>query len=124
MFGTITNGNGSKIGSRINDAYIRNLLPRLAKKAGIEKRVHAHGLRHSHAFELANEGVPIHIIQKQLGHSNLSVTNRYIDHLNPTEVADAMRCASESGIFRHERVSPSTALSSRLTSRSGYSFTS
>ena len=28
-------------------AYIRRLLPRLAAKAGIEKRVHAYGLRHT-----------------------------------------------------------------------------
>src|SRR5213080_3442375 len=27
-------------------AYVRALLPRLGRKAGIEKRVHAHGLRH------------------------------------------------------------------------------
>ncbi len=30
-------------------AYIRVLLKRLAVRAGIEKRVHAHGLRHTHA---------------------------------------------------------------------------
>ena len=51
--------------------YVRNLLHRLARKVGIEKRVHPHGLRRTHAFELANEGTPLHVIQQQLGHSRL-----------------------------------------------------
>ena len=55
--------------SRVKPAYVRGLLPRLARKAGIDKRVHAHGLRHTHAYELAGEGTPLHVIQAQLGHS-------------------------------------------------------
>ena len=47
-------------GKRMTSAYVRTLLPRLARKAGIDKRVHAHGLRHTFAFELAGEGTPIH----------------------------------------------------------------
>ncbi len=35
-------------GGRMGDAYVRVLLPRLGRKAGIEKRVHAHGFRHTH----------------------------------------------------------------------------
>ncbi len=46
--------------------YVRALLPRLARKAGVEKRVHAHGLRHSHAAELAVEGFPVNLVQAQL----------------------------------------------------------
>lgn len=78
-------------GDPLQSAYVRSLLPRLARKAGIEKRVHAHGLRHTHAFELANEGHPLHVIQAQLGHSSLAVTDRYIRHLAPQEVVETMR---------------------------------
>ena len=46
---------------------VRTMLPRLAKRAGITKRVHAHGFRHTHAYELMMEGVPMGIIQQQLG---------------------------------------------------------
>jgi site-specific recombinase XerD len=81
-------------GERIQSAYIRALLPRLARKARIEKRVHAHGLRHTHAFELANEGVPLHVIQRQLGHSSLATTDRYVRHLNPAAVVAAMQSRS------------------------------
>jgi integrase/recombinase XerD len=72
-------------------AYVREWLPRAARKAGIEKRVTAHQLRHTGAFELANENVPIHVIQQQLGHSSVAVTSRYISHLNPTAVVAAMQ---------------------------------
>ncbi len=41
-------------GSRIDTSYVRHLLPRLAAKAGVERRVHAHGLRHTYAAELPN----------------------------------------------------------------------
>jgi len=78
-------------GQPMKAAYVRALLPRLAKEAGIEKRVHAHGLRHTHAFELAGEGTPIHLIQAQLGHSSLATTDRYIRHLNPMAVIDAVK---------------------------------
>jgi site-specific recombinase XerD len=78
-------------GKSMKTAYVRKLLPRLARKAGIERRVHAHGLRHTHAYELACEGTPIHIIQSQLGHSNTATTARYISHLNPSMVIETMK---------------------------------
>lgn len=78
-------------GEPLQAVYGRNLLRRLGKKAGIEKRVHAHGLRHTHAYELANEGVPLHVIQQQLGHTNLATTDRYIRHLSAAEVVAAMK---------------------------------
>lgn len=68
-------------GGKVDPSYIRHLLPRLAKKAGIAKRVHAHGFRHSAAFELAQEGVPIHQIKTVLGHASLRTTDIYLDHV-------------------------------------------
>jgi site-specific recombinase XerD len=78
-------------GEHLKTAYVRAMVRRLGKRAGIEKRCHPHGLRHTHAFELANEGTPMHIVQAQLGHANLSVTSRYVGHLNPTAVVTAIR---------------------------------
>ena len=78
-------------GKPVKSAYVRTLLPRLARKAGIDKRVHAHGLRHTHAYELAGEGTPLHVIQAQLGHSSLATTDRYVRHLNPAAVVEAMK---------------------------------
>lgn len=78
-------------GRPMKSAYVRTLLPRLARKAGIDKRVHAHGLRHTHAYELAGEGTPLHVIQAQLGHASVATTDRYIKHLNPAAVVEAMK---------------------------------
>ena len=78
-------------GEKLWTPYVRNLFRRLAVKAAIAKRVHPHGLRHTHAFELAGEGVPVHVIQHQLGHSSLATTDQYIRHLNPQAVVEAMR---------------------------------
>ena len=78
-------------GGYIKQPYIRSLLPRLAAKAGIDKRVHAHGLRHTHAAELARERLPVNLIQRQLGHSNLGVTSRYLDHVAPQDLVEALQ---------------------------------
>ncbi|MGA3363240.1 MAG: site-specific integrase, partial [Solirubrobacteraceae bacterium] len=37
-----------------------------------------HQLRHAHAVELAREGVPLNVIQRQLGHANLGTTSVYL----------------------------------------------
>lgn len=73
-------------GHPVSDVYIRAMMKRLARKAGIDKRVHAHGLRHTMAFELAAEGIPVNVISRQLGHSSSAVTSRYIDHVAPQDV--------------------------------------
>jgi site-specific recombinase XerD len=78
-------------GGRIDTSYIRRLLPRLARRAGVEKRVHAHGLRHTHAAELAREGTPINIIRDDLGHTSLAITDRYLRDVAPQAVIDTLR---------------------------------
>ena len=77
-------------GRPMTDSYVRVLLPRLARKAGIEKRVHAHGFRHTHAAQLRAEGVDIGIISKQLGHRSIATTARYLDHIAPYAVIEAL----------------------------------
>jgi integrase len=51
----------TRSGTPMNTSYVRQFLPRLARRVGIEKRVHPHGLRHTHAAELAAENVPINV---------------------------------------------------------------
>ena len=43
-------------------------------RSGIRRRFAPHQLRHAHAVEMAREGVPLIVIQRQLGHSNLGIT--------------------------------------------------
>ena len=77
-------------GGRVSESYVRVLMARLRRKAGIAKRVHAHGLRHTHAAQLREEGVDIGIISKQLGHRSIATTARYLDHIAPCDVINAM----------------------------------
>jgi len=69
---------------------VRRWLPGLGRRAGIGKRVHAHGLRHTHAAQLREEGVDIGIISKQLGHASIPTTAHYLDHIAPWAVVDAV----------------------------------
>ena len=78
-------------GDPLDDSYVRHALRRAAKRAGIEKRVHPHGLRHAHAAELMAEGIPANVIQQQLGHSSLQVTSVYLDHIAPKDRIDRIR---------------------------------
>ncbi|PYG53445.1 tyrosine-type recombinase/integrase [Rhizobium sp. UGM030330-04] len=84
---------GDPIASQAN---IRDMLKRRAKKAGIDKRVHPHGLRHTHAMELiADEKTPLNALQKQLGHGSLATTSEYVDHLGADEVIEIGRDRAE-----------------------------
>ena len=65
---------------------LRRLMPKLAKRAGIEKRVTFHMLRHTLASELAASGMPMHAIQAQLGHASLAVTSTYLARVAPDQL--------------------------------------
>ncbi len=71
------------------------MLARRTKHAGLDKRVHAHGFRHSLAANMAASGAPLNVIQKQLGHSNVATTSRYIDHVAPEDVIAWVRGMGE-----------------------------
>lgn len=81
----------TRAGGRMCPRYVRAMVTRTAAKAGIRHRVHAHGLRHTHAVELRREGWAIPLISRQLGHSNIATTDTYINHLYPGEVVDKAR---------------------------------
>ena len=76
-------------GRSIHTSYVRALLPRLAERAGIPKRVHPHGLRHYFAATLAQVGTPLPAIQVALGHASLAVTSVYLARIHPQEHLDA-----------------------------------
>jgi site-specific recombinase XerD len=84
--------NGPTRGRPWSPAAARAELRRKAATAGVRRRFAPHQLRHAHAVEMAHEGVPLIVIQRQLGHSNLGITSIY---LQGQQVA--RRCVS-----RHE----------------------
>jgi site-specific recombinase XerD len=66
------------------------LVKRAGHKAGMPFPVHAHMLRHSCGYALANEGHDTRAIQDYLGHRNISNTVRYTE-LSPTRFKDFWR---------------------------------
>jgi len=78
-------------GGPLDSGYVRRTFKRLAKAAGIAKRVHPHGLRHSFASGLLEEGVGVGVISKALGHGSIATTSTYLDHVNPQAAIDAAK---------------------------------
>jgi len=69
---------------------VRLQLRRLAVEAGVRRRFAPHQLRHAHAVEMAREGVPLNVIQRQLGHANLRVTTVYLQGIDSAEIINAV----------------------------------
>ena len=61
----------------------KGLLLAVIKKAGIEKNIHPHSLRHSYATHLIENGYDINTIQPLLGHNSAETTMRYVHMANP-----------------------------------------
>lgn len=56
----------------------------VARRAGIERSVSPHFMRHAHATRAIDRGVKITTVRDTLGHSSIAVTDRYA-HVRPTE---------------------------------------
>jgi site-specific recombinase XerD len=81
----------TKPGGALTREYVARVLRRLAKRAGIDKRVHPHGFRHSHADLLRRRGFDMEELRKQLGHRSLHVTGLYLDHLGSHDLPERIR---------------------------------
>jgi site-specific recombinase XerD len=82
--------NGATRGRPWAAAAARSELRRVARQAGVRRRFAPHQLRHAHAVEMAREGVPLIVIQRQLGHTNLGITSIYLQGIDNTEIIDTV----------------------------------
>jgi site-specific recombinase XerD len=82
--------NGQTRGRHWASAAARADLRRTAVRAGVRRRFAPHQLRHAHAVELAREGVPLIVIQRQLGHSNLGITSIYLQGIDNDEIIETV----------------------------------
>jgi site-specific recombinase XerD len=77
---------GPTRGHRWSESAARLELHRTGMQAAVRRRVAPHQLRHAHAVELLHEGIPLPMIQRQLGHSHLSTTGTYLQGISSEEI--------------------------------------
>ena len=85
----------------------RKQLHHAAAEAGVRRRFAPHQSRHAHAVEMAHEGVPLVVIQRQLGHANLAITSIYLQGIDSSEIIETV----------HGRPSPMISASTGLRIR-------
>ncbi|MEE9202115.1 MAG: tyrosine-type recombinase/integrase, partial [Dehalococcoidia bacterium] len=67
----------NRYGKRLTARQVQRLIKGYARKAGLEKRVHPHMVRHTFATHLLDGGADLRVVQELLGHASLASTQVY-----------------------------------------------
>jgi len=77
-------------GKQLDRVYLYNMIRRYTKRAGIDKRVGLHTIRHSFATDyLKSKDSNLATLQKILGHKNIRTTSVYL-HYDKTDVINGL----------------------------------
>ena len=76
-------------GRQILGNHVTHVMKKFVVKAGLDRRLHPHSLRHTHATWLVMNRVSIYEVKELLGHSSVTTTSRY-SHLVSSELHDAV----------------------------------
>ncbi|MCX7598444.1 MAG: tyrosine-type recombinase/integrase [Armatimonadetes bacterium] len=80
-----------KPGRPLNPRYVRQVVQRVARKAGIDRRVTPHTLRHTFATHLLRKTGNLELTRKALRHSRITTTAAIYSHLADRDVEEAVR---------------------------------
>jgi integrase/recombinase XerD len=78
-----------RYGNQLKGGTISHIFKRYVKKAGLDKGLHWHSLRHTGISWLINNGIPLTFVQRLAGHSSPVVTQAYA-HLDEQNLALAV----------------------------------
>ncbi len=79
----------SKDGKRLTRHMIFNIIKKISKNSGINKKISPHTFRHSFASHLLKNGADLRSIQLILGHENITTTEIYT-HLDSKHLLNVM----------------------------------
>ena len=69
-------------GKKLQVRYLQQMVKRYASKAGIQKNISPHTLRHTYATQYYRQTKDIETLRRILGHSDISTTTIYINLAN------------------------------------------
>lgn len=67
----------NKNGDKLSDRYIRNIIDKKIRKAGINTKISPHTLRHTFATDMLEQGADLVTVKELLGHESLNTTSIY-----------------------------------------------
>ena len=78
-------------GSKLSTSQIFRIVQAAGRRARLGKDVSPHWLRHSNATHALENGAPINVVQKTLGHESLSTTGKYLDGISVVSSASFLK---------------------------------
>jgi len=76
-------------GNRLSKMSIRLIVREAARKAGIDRRINPHAIRHACATHMLRAGASLRHIQQLLGHSRIDTTEIYT-HVDTSDLANVL----------------------------------
>jgi len=67
----------NKFGNKLSERYIRDIINKLVRKAGLNIKISPHTLRHTFATDMLEEGADLVTVKELLGHESLNTTSIY-----------------------------------------------